>query len=156
MFKIFSSLPFYTDFVHLPEINTPVSKYIKDNPKFYPFFCGTISALDGTHFNCSGTPEQCAIACDHKGRVTQNCLAACDFTHKFAYVFSRWKGSITDPTMFNDACITDFYVPTADGHYYLADAGFPNSVSVVSRGGVFQDFTRQNTNNVYFLCIVVK
>jgi hypothetical protein len=104
---------------------------IKDNPKFYPFFHGTISALDGTHFDCSSTPEQRAIARDHKGRVTQNCLAACDFMHKFVYVFSRWEGSITDLMMFNDAHITDFYVPTANGHYYLADAGFPNSVSLM-------------------------
>ena len=131
MLDIFSSPPFYTDFVHLPKINTPVSKYIKDDPKFYPFFRGAIGALDGTHFDCSGTPEQRAIAHDRKGRVTQNCLAACDFTHKFVYVFSGWEGSITDLTMFNDARITDLFVPTDSGHYYLADAGFPNSVSLM-------------------------
>ena len=33
--------------------------------------------------------------------------------------------------IYHDARITDFYVPTADGHYYLADVGFPNSVSLM-------------------------
>jgi hypothetical protein len=33
--------------------------------------------------------------------------------------------------MFNDARITDLYVPTASGCYYLADAGFPNSLLVM-------------------------
>ena len=131
MLKIFSTAPFYTDFVRSPDMNVPIPEYIQDNPKIYPFFCSAIGALDGTHFDCSGTPEQQAIARDHKGHVTQNCLAACDFTHKFVYVFSGWEGSITDSTMFNDAHITDLYVPTAHGHYYLADAGFPNSTSLL-------------------------
>ena len=131
MLNIFSSSPFYTDFVCLPDISAPVPEYIKDNPKFYPFFEGAIGALDGTHFDCSGTPEQRALARDHKGRVTQNCLAACDFTHKFVYMVSGWEGSVTDSTMFSDARITDLYVPTSTGHYYLADAGFPNSISIL-------------------------
>jgi DDE superfamily endonuclease len=131
MLNIFSSNPFYADYVHLPGINDPISKYITDNEKFYPFFAGAIGALDGTHFDCSGTPEQRAIARDRKGHVTQNCLAACDFSHRFVYVFSGWEGSIMDSTMFNDARITDLRVPTASNRYYLADAGFPNSLSLM-------------------------
>ena len=131
MLDIFSSSPFYTDFVHLPDISAGVPEYIRENPKFYPFFEHAIGAIDGTHFGCSGTPEQRALARDCKGHVTQNCLAACDFTHRFVYMFSGWEGSITDSTMFNDARITDLYVPTASGHYYLADAGFPNSISLM-------------------------
>lgn len=131
MLNIFSSNPFYTDYVHLPDINDPISKYITDNSKFYPFFKGAIGALDGTHFDCSGTPEQREIARDRKGCVTQNCLAACDFSHRFVYIFSGWEGSITDSTMFNDARITDLHVPTASNRYYLADAGFPNSLSLM-------------------------
>ena len=46
-------------------------------------------------------------------------------------MFSGWEGSITDSTMFNDARITDLYVLTASGRYYLADAGFPNSISLM-------------------------
>ena len=136
MLKIFSMPPFYTDFVCLPNINAPIPEYIQDNPKFCPFFCGAIGALYGIHFDCSGTPEQ-AIARDHKGCVTQNCLAAYDFEHKFVYVFGRWEGSIMDSTMFNDAHIINLYVPTARGHYYLAAAGFPNSISLLlPYGGV--------------------
>ena len=70
MLKIFSMAPFYTDFVCLSDMNAPIPEYIQDNPKFYPFFYGAIGALDGTHFDCSGTSEQQAIAHDHKGHVT--------------------------------------------------------------------------------------
>ncbi|KAF8219097.1 hypothetical protein L208DRAFT_1076094, partial [Tricholoma matsutake] len=61
MLNIFSSNPFYADYrwlIDLVYINDPISKYITDNDKFYPFFAGAIGALDGTHFDCSGTPEQ--------------------------------------------------------------------------------------------------
>ena len=134
MLKAFSTPPFYTDFVHLPKVGDPISSYICDNPKFYPFLENAIGALDGTHFDCSGTPEQRANARDRKGRVTQNCLAACDFNHKFTYVFAGWEGSISDSTIYNDARITDLPVP--DGKFYLADAGFPicNPLLIPYRG----------------------
>jgi hypothetical protein len=38
MLFIFSSSPFYTDFVCLPRVNDPPSPYIKDNLKFHSFF----------------------------------------------------------------------------------------------------------------------
>ena len=123
MLLIFSSKPFYSDFVRLPKINDPISPYILDNPKFHPYFDGAIGAIDGTHFDCSGTAQQRAIAYDRKGCVTQNCLAACDFNHRFVYIFSGWEGSVSDSTMFNDARITDMRIPP--DRYYLADAGFP-------------------------------
>ena len=86
MLGIFSSPPFYTNFVHLPDIHSLVSPYIAENSKFYPFFNGVIGALDGTYFDCLGTPEQCAIAHNCKGCVMQNCLAACVFTHTYLAV----------------------------------------------------------------------
>jgi hypothetical protein len=107
MLLIFSSQPFYSDFVHLPKLGDPISPYISNNPKFHPYFEAAISAIDGTHLDCSGTAEQHSIAHDHKGCVTQNCLAACDFNHRFVYIFSGWEGPVSDSTMFNDACITD-------------------------------------------------
>jgi hypothetical protein len=52
MLEIFSSPPFYTNYIHLPAVDDPIASYIKDNPKFFPFFRDAISAIDGTHFAC--------------------------------------------------------------------------------------------------------
>jgi DDE superfamily endonuclease len=123
MLFIFSSRPLYTDFVRLPRVNDPPSPYIHNNPKFYPFFKHAIGAIDGSHFLSSGTAEERALARDRKGLVTQNCLAGCDFNHKFTYISAGWEGSVSDSTMFFDSRITDLTIEP--GKYYLADAGFP-------------------------------
>ena len=123
MLFIFSSSPFYTDFVHLPRVNDPPSPYIHKNLKFHPFFENAIGAMDGSHFLSSGTVEEQALARDRKGLVTHNCLVGCDFDHKFTYISAGWEGSVSDSTMFFDSHITDLIVQ--NGKYYLADAGFP-------------------------------
>jgi DDE superfamily endonuclease len=78
--------------------------------------------MDGSHFLSSGTAEEQALAQDRKGLVTHNCLAGCDFNHKFTYISSGWEKSVSDSTMFFDSCITDLTIPL--GKYYIADAGF--------------------------------
>jgi hypothetical protein len=123
MLYIFSSNPFYSDFVHGPRSNDPHSPYIFRNKRFYPFFENAIGAMDGTHFISSGSAEEQAIARNHKGLVTQNCLAACDFDYNFTYISSGWEGSVSDSTMYFDSRTTDLKVQP--GKYYLADAGFP-------------------------------
>ena len=67
--------------------------------------------------------------CNHKGSLTQNCLAICSFDMRFLYIFSGWEGAASDSTMFEDACITD--LPIFHGKYYLADAGFPICDSLI-------------------------
>lgn len=129
MLFIFSSSPFYTDFVRLPRVNDAPSPYIHDNPKFHPFFENAIGAMDGSHFLSSGTAEERALARDRKGLVTHNCLAGCDFNHKFTYISAGWEGSVSDSTMFFDSRITDLTIQP--GKYYLADAGFPISSSLL-------------------------
>jgi hypothetical protein len=123
MLIIFSSKPFYTDFVCQPRTNDPPSPYINNNTKFTPFFDDAVGALDGSHFDSSGSAEERALARDRKGRVTQNCLAGCDFDHKFTYISSGWEGSVSDSTMFYDSRVTDLRL--RPGKFYLADAGFP-------------------------------
>ena len=59
--------------------------------------------------------------------LTQNCLAACSFDLRFTYFMSGWEGSAHDSTLFSNARQTDFYIPLAEGKYYLADAGFASS-----------------------------
>ena len=123
MLIYFSSVPFYTDNVHLPHDHFPIPPEIQENTKFFPFFKDTLGAVDGTHINCNATTTDRQAAHDCKGAVTQNCLAICTFDMRFLYIFSGWDGSASDSTMFHDACITN--LPIVHGKYYLADAGFP-------------------------------
>lgn len=129
MLLFFSSPPFYTDLVHLPRADDPIPSEIANNPKFYPFFKDAVGAIDGTHINCTPTAEQRQAARDYKGTLTTNCLAACTFDLQFLYIISGWEGSATDSLMFHDARITD--LPVLQGKYYLADAGFPNTLALV-------------------------
>ena len=123
MLTIFSSSPFYPAAVELPSGATPISSYIKDNPKFWPFFKDALGAIDGTHIRATIPVAEQQVARDRKGLVTQNCLAACSFNLKFVYMFSGWEGSTSDSTMYNEARIQDLAI--LKGKYYLVDAGFP-------------------------------
>ena len=123
MLTIFSSLPFYTNLVHLPHETDPIPSEIHDNPKCYPFFHDAIGAIDGTHIACAPSERERAAAQNRKGLLTQNCLIACSLDLRFTYVLSGWEGSAADALIFHNAQQTDFPVP--NGKYYLADAGFP-------------------------------
>jgi hypothetical protein len=114
MLFFFSSPPFYTNNVCLPHENDHISPYITNNP----------------------TAAERHANRDRKGTVTQNCLAICNFEMKFLYMFPGWDGSTSDSTMFHDARITD--LPVLPERYYLADAGFPTTESLLLpfRGGV--------------------
>ena len=48
---------------------------------------------------------------------------------KFLYMFPGWDGSTSDSTMFHNARITD--LPVLPERYYLADAGFPPTGSLL-------------------------
>jgi hypothetical protein len=129
MLFFFSSPPFYTNNVYLPHEHNHVSPYIKNNPKFFPFFKDCLGAIDGTHIACNPTAAERDANRDRKGMITQNCLAICDFEMRFLYIFSGWEGSTSDSTMFHDARITD--LPVLPRKYYLADAGFPTTESLL-------------------------
>ena len=129
-----SSGPFYNTFIKLPNLNTPLSDYIQNNPKFFLFFINALGALDGTHINCTTTAADRHAFRDRKGGMTQNCLAVCSFGFRFLYIISGWEGSAADATMFMHARLMDFKIP--HGKYYLADAGFAlcNTLLVPYRG----------------------
>ncbi|KAF8584009.1 hypothetical protein K439DRAFT_1297600, partial [Ramaria rubella] len=44
-----TSPAFYTTYVSLPDINSPMEKYIMENSKFFLFFKDAIGAMDSTH-----------------------------------------------------------------------------------------------------------
>ena len=113
MLIFFSSPPFYTWYVHLPSDGTPTPPIILNNPKYYPFLKDALGAIDGTHINCSASAEMCQAARDHKGGITQNCLAICGFDMIFYYIFSGWDESAANSTMFYDARMTDLHIPAS-------------------------------------------
>ena len=123
MLYISSSKPFYTNFVHQPRSTDPPSAYIVDNPKFHPYFENAIGGMDGSHFISSGTAEERALAHDHEGLTTTNCLAGCGFDHNFTYLSTGWEGQLVILTMFFDSHVTDLRLQSAK--FYLADTGFP-------------------------------
>ena len=51
MVNIFSSPPFYTNHVTLPNANDPVPPEIQQNPKFWPYFKDALDAINGSHIN---------------------------------------------------------------------------------------------------------
>ncbi|KIJ63750.1 hypothetical protein HYDPIDRAFT_54704, partial [Hydnomerulius pinastri MD-312] len=52
MLVIFSTQPFYTTYVQSPT-SEHVSRKIRNNPKFWPFFKDAIGAIDGSHIHIS-------------------------------------------------------------------------------------------------------
>ncbi|KAF9524880.1 hypothetical protein CPB83DRAFT_747178, partial [Crepidotus variabilis] len=61
-----SSGPFYNTYLHLPEVDTDISDYIRKNSKFYPFFKNVLGAIDGTHINSSSSRNDRHAARDRK------------------------------------------------------------------------------------------
>jgi hypothetical protein len=145
-----SSTPFYTTHVSLPSFDDPIPEFIRNNPKFNPFFSGALGAMDGTHINCCPSAADRHAAHNRKGGVSQNCLACCSFAFWFLYVISGWEGSAADATLYANARLTDFLIP--DGKYYLADAGFGicDSLLVPYRGVQYHlaEWGRANVRSV--------
>ena len=117
-----SSGSFYNTFVKLPDAQTPLSDYILNNPKLYPFLQHVLGALDGTHIHSFTSAADRHASRDRKGMITQNCLAVCSFSFQFLYIISGFEGSIADATMYMQSRLMDFTIPA--GKFYLADAGF--------------------------------
>jgi hypothetical protein len=124
MLCIFSSYPFYTQYVLLPTADDLIPPEIHENPKFSPYFKDTLGALDGSHIHCSPPAIQQASHRNCKGGVSQNCLFACLFDLQFVYAYTGWEGSAMDAQVYEGALQTGFDIPP--GKYYLADAGFPS------------------------------
>lgn len=102
-----STGPFYQKYVQLPAPDAPVPPFIANNPKFFPFFCNAIGAIDGTHINCCPSAADRHAARNRKGVLTQNCLACVSWDMKFLYMISGWEGSAADATLYAHSCFTD-------------------------------------------------
>src|SRR6267154_4734766 len=125
MLDIFSSPPFYSKYVKLPDDSVPPK--IRQNPKFWPFFKDAIGAIDGSHIHVSPPAFQCSAYHNCKGLISQNCLFACDFDMNFTYALTGWEGSATDARVYEDAVLMTFnsqqasiYLRMRDSLYVLA------------------------------------
>ena len=115
--------------MRLPTRDAPVPSKINVSSQFSWYFRGCLGALDGTHIPAH-VPEGRRIAYrNRKSQLSQNVLAACDFDLKFIYILPGWEGSAADSRVFEDAKARDFAIP--DGRFYLGDAGYPNSASLI-------------------------
>ncbi|KXN87207.1 hypothetical protein AN958_09065 [Leucoagaricus sp. SymC.cos] len=99
----FSSLPFYSKYVQLPQVDDPTPKFIQSQCKFAQFFGGAIGAMDGTYISCCPSAADCAAAQNQKGDISQNCLAYVSFSMRFLYLVSGWKGSTADTTIYSQS-----------------------------------------------------
>jgi hypothetical protein len=127
MLFIFSSAPFYTEYVHLPTADDSVPSHICNNPKFPLFFKDALAVIDGSHIHSAPPASERAFYRNHKGFLSQNCLFACSFNLKFVSSLTGWEG---DAQVYDDAQSKDLHIP--DGKYYLADAGFPTSQQLLT------------------------
>ena len=117
MLFIFSSGPFYTTYVNLPNANTPPhKKYIAATR------CATCRAIDSSHISCTPLPTKCTMYCNHKGFLSQNCLFVCSFNLKFVFGYTGWEGSAMDNQVWEAALEYGLNIPGS--HYFLVDAGY--------------------------------
>jgi hypothetical protein len=120
---IFSSQPFYSQYVQCSTPNDPIPSHIHDNGKLWPFFQGCLGAIDG-HIHLSPPAALQSLYRNQKGFLSHNCLLICNFSMLFMYILTGWEGSATDAWVWADALAKGFSVPAE--FYYLADAGYPH------------------------------
>jgi hypothetical protein len=95
MVLVLSFLPFYTRHIQLPGNNDLCPPKIHNNSKFWPFFEDVLSALDGSHIQCSPPAHSCGLYRNQKGFFY--CLFALSFNMYFTYSLCGWcKGNLTD------------------------------------------------------------
>ena len=122
MLKIFSTEPFYTTYINLPDAHTPLSQRIHNNSKMWLFFDHALGALNGCHISCAHPPYSHLSYRNQKGFLSPNCLFACDFDLQFVFCYTGWEGSAMDAQVFKGGLQVRLQIP--NGYYYLADAGY--------------------------------
>ena len=96
MLGIFSTEPFYTMYINLPNAHTPLSWRIHNNLKMSPFFDHALGTLNGFHITCA--PPSYSI--HHIGieRVSFHKTGFSPVTLIFNlfFCYTRWEGSAMD------------------------------------------------------------
>jgi len=114
------------DYIQTPSARTIdldiVYTKIRNNPKFFPFFCNYLGAIDGSLIPVKVAPMDASSHRTRKGFTAQNIFIVCSFDCTIQCSLAGWKGSAHDNTVLADAIAKEFRVPT--GKYYLADPGY--------------------------------
>jgi hypothetical protein len=77
---------------------------VREDP-FWPYFKGTIGAIDGPHVPMVVPVEEVVNhTCCH-GYTSQNVLAICDFDMRFIFAVAGWPGSTHDMSILNHALV---------------------------------------------------
>ena len=128
MLGIFSSEPFYTMYIKLPDANTPPLWRIHSNTKLWPFSQHALGALDGSHIVCAPWSHSHPPYRNQKGFMSQNCLFVCNLDLQFVSSYTGWEGSATDAQVLDAGLKVGLKI--LDGYHYLADVGFHSEVSL--------------------------
>ncbi|XP_042974767.1 uncharacterized protein LOC122306404 [Carya illinoinensis] len=105
-----------------------VSKKIREDERYWPYFNDCIGAIDGTHVPVTISPTKQIPFIGRKGIPTQNIMAVCDFYMRFTFVWVGWEGTAHDTRIFMEAIQKEelqFPHPPR-GKYYLVDAAYPH------------------------------
>lgn len=100
----------------------PVSPYIQNSYRYFPYFENCVGAFDGTHIPAVPPLDERFVFRNRKGVISQNVLAVADFDLTFTYALTGWEGSAHDGRVLNDSKTKGF--PSVQGKFFLADAGY--------------------------------
>ncbi|XP_062118773.1 uncharacterized protein LOC133832447 [Humulus lupulus] len=116
------------DEIRPPENFDEVPYYIRNNPRYWPYFKNCIGAIDGTHVRVSLPVDKQIPYIGRKGYPTQNIMAVCGFDMLFTFVWAGWEGTAHDTRIFLEALRNTHlnFPKPPNGKYYLVDAGYSN------------------------------
>ncbi len=107
-----------------------VQPEIARNYRFANYFANCIGALDGSHIEAIIPDAIKQPWRDREGNITQNILGVVNFDMTFSFVLPGWEGSAHDGRLVESAFHHGLVCP--EGKYYLGDAGFTNSMSILT------------------------
>ena len=101
---------------------TGCPSYIRNNPRFYPYFKDCVGAFDGSHISAVVSEALQKKFRNRKGWISQNVLGVIDFRMIFTYILPGWEGSAHDGKVLQDALLKGLEI--VPGKYWLGDAGY--------------------------------
>ena len=123
-------LELHSEVIKLPSEDTPLSSRIADDDKYKTYFTHCLGALDGTHIDVQVPSLDQPRYRNRKGHLSQNVLAVCNFDMEFVYILAGWEGSAHDTAVWRDAKTYRGFT-TPQGRYWLGDAGYANTDTVL-------------------------
>jgi hypothetical protein len=120
----------YSLHVRLPNVRTVDARCPTSISRYAKYFDGCLGAIDGFHIPIIVAPELQSAFRNRKGVTTQNCLLVVNFEREVLFLLAGCEGCCPDSRLYEFALERGFLVP--DGYFYLADAGFALSDSIIT------------------------